>query len=649
MKKINDSNGVSVIIGALMLILIVVALSAGFFAFAAQQQEATQELQLFLKEKETESLDITKMQVTYNNLFKPVNVSVWVSANWSGNILDQSAISEIRLNGYLKKNDGENTGYSQNFTDKESKSIKKKQTEMYQFDILNYDPAYQQIFWETSEIGDAITVTIRTEEYGNIFEKTFYSPTPIIEINEDIDKNVISFDASQSYIRGKSYIDQYNWIIIKQDETVNTDEYLFNITRDYTKKPQHNDSKVYKTINETGDPSKYIIFADEDNDEQFNMSKGKDIILCNNNSADDSVVYNEPQFNTSSSSSENLYYAGDEEKGFIYYKSEDTNFEGEKIQFTTFEAVDIIWVLLEIKDTNGLINHLSEEFIYQSNSIKTSLEDIEIINVEPQYDAENNYIINIAEIETKNNAGFQTNIEYVKINGNNWNVTEELVIDDYTTKILTNNSWNIQIPNQHPIIIKVHTTLNNDFQQIFYPPTANFVIYFETIQTGQNDWSNVPFLDATSTDQFGDSFITNWDWNITWNETNEFYYIDFNTSGDFDDSDDIFSDEIFEGNYKFAVNITQGNFTYLDINNNSIYDNKTEFCLNLSNPINESNVTSVSSYPILPGENITQHFQLYSGRKIQSDILETPGLYDVTLVVTNNFNLKSKKTITYSP
>jgi hypothetical protein len=310
-----------------------------------------------------------------------------------------------------------------------------------------------------------------------------------------------------------------------------------------------------------------------------------------------------------------------------------------------FERHDVIWnITLKVKNNYGMLGILNITHVQDFRELMTSIEDIEFIGISPTYD-DTFSNVNVVNITIRSNSKYDSNITHIWVN----NELHENIVNISGYGFNYSNFSVIDIPLEKPITVKIKTALGNTFEKTFYPPTANFMINFESAKDKDGNITNIPYLDASSSDQVGDAYITKWEWNLT--EIISYnYYIDMDDSRTFDyEADIIFEDSFYSGNYSYGVNISQGNFTYIDLNGNSKYDNDTDdFKLNFSQDIDKGNITADFSYRILE-ENIviTNFINDYFGRIVRADILDSDESFMISVIITNNYGLKAKKTISY--
>jgi len=209
-KRIDCEEGISVIIGTLMLILITVTAAAGLAIMVSELQKDEMARQSHQAAVKNEELQIRQIQPAYN-------ATTGYLENLTLSILNlNTAGSRVQLIGM---NNGSQDFYPANFT---SGQVFYNNTNA-RLDI----PAAKEsvIILNTSENftytplirdGDPLRIWVITSNY-NIFEATFKAPSAGMTFrieNEDIgaaDRDVIMFDGSLSIDDGS--IREWNWFI----------------------------------------------------------------------------------------------------------------------------------------------------------------------------------------------------------------------------------------------------------------------------------------------------------------------------------------------------------------------------------------------------------------------------------------------------
>ncbi|MDK2917215.1 MAG: hypothetical protein PWR16_821 [Methanoculleus sp.] len=221
----ENEDGVSVIVGTLMLILITVTAAAGLAIMISEFQKEDMERQSHIRSVEHENLSLTHIDLTNNKTFwnNWSNGTITDSGNWSTldltilNLnIDDSYVTAISVNGRYAKN------YTYN--DVEYSPTKRlliparKSRENVQ---INFTSSFEEPFFVGT--GEALDVRVMTSLY-NTFERTFEQPTPIVHFTirtEDlgfVDRDLLVLDGSDSFDDGA--VTAWNWAIDDGSKTV---------------------------------------------------------------------------------------------------------------------------------------------------------------------------------------------------------------------------------------------------------------------------------------------------------------------------------------------------------------------------------------------------------------------------------------------
>ncbi len=309
--------------------------------------------------------------------------------------------------------------------------------------------------------------------------------------------------------------------------------------------------------------------------------------------------------------------------------------------FVDYEGVEdylksfIKWnVTLKVTDDFGMIGidnftHIQD---FKPMMAEEEFDSLEIDNFTPEYNDTSGKVKNIT-FSIKNNYNFDSHITRLIVNNTNYTsdvTVVPLLIYSYKPSTQQKISLSPEIPDDTPISVKFKTKLGNTIEETFYPPTPNFIVNF--------DYQNIPYLDASSSDQVGDAYLTNWKWNVSK------YYVDKMPNGEYDSSGDLnFTwniDEYRNGRFMFAEDNNSKKFTFLD-------DSITNYCYDMGEKI----VQNISSGTIYHSNsnayNVSIYTESFTGRKTRADILGPDGIFDITLTLTNNYGLKSRKLISF--
>lgn len=251
----NNFRGVSNVIGALMLTLIVVGAATSFAIFVSQRQEMQQDAELSKVQKELENIDILNIEPSYNTSglyalnFSIVNVNkdaVRVSGIWINKhsyYHRENNFTLIRGDGCMQNwsfdETGQLRGWSENCssrwkdltkielafddTDGEVNNTVRLDLESYETVTFAFNDTEKQFYNFDVKQNEPITIKIYTSR-GNVFEKTFYPPSSVIRLITDTEedppgtfKDFVILDGSLSDHPGdNAYIQDWEWDIIPQ-------------------------------------------------------------------------------------------------------------------------------------------------------------------------------------------------------------------------------------------------------------------------------------------------------------------------------------------------------------------------------------------------------------------------------------------------
>jgi flagellin-like protein len=233
----NNSRGISNVIGALMLTLIVVGAATSFALFVSQRQEMQQKAEFAKVQRELENIDILNIEPNYNTTseleklnFSIVNVnkdSVRVTGIWVNKYPyynKNENITIIRGNGCKQNWSFDDTnqliGLSQNcdngdwieLADIYNRPVR-LDMDSYETITFSFDDITNQITFFEALQNEPLIIKIYTSR-GNIFEKTFYPPSAIIKIiTESLPGGTSHYilDGSASDHPGDGYIIKWEW------------------------------------------------------------------------------------------------------------------------------------------------------------------------------------------------------------------------------------------------------------------------------------------------------------------------------------------------------------------------------------------------------------------------------------------------------
>ncbi|WOX56593.1 MULTISPECIES: archaellin/type IV pilin N-terminal domain-containing protein [unclassified Methanoculleus] len=221
----ENEEGVSVIVGTLLLILITVTAAVGLAIMISEFQKEDMERQSHIRSVENENLSLPYIDPTNNKTFwKDYNTTMDYSGNWSTlnltiqnmNIVD-SYVTAISVNGrYVKNYTYNETPYDLN----QSKRLlipARKSREVQ----VNFTSNFDEPFFVGT--GEALNIRVMTSLY-NTFERTFQQPTPVVHLAIEtenlgfVDRDLLVLDGSDSFDDGA--ITKWNWTIEDGSRTV---------------------------------------------------------------------------------------------------------------------------------------------------------------------------------------------------------------------------------------------------------------------------------------------------------------------------------------------------------------------------------------------------------------------------------------------
>lgn len=231
----ENEDGVSVIVGTLMLILITVIAAVSVAIMISEFQKEDMERQSHIRSVEHENLSLSYVDLTNNETFwKEWSQSEWGggeianSGNWSTlnltilnlNIAD-SYVTAISVNDRYVKNCTDEKGETYNLSPSKRLLIPARKSREVQ---INFTSSFAEPFFVGT--GEALNVRVMTSLY-NTFERTFQQPTPVVHLaveTEDlgfVDRDLLVLDGSSSFDDGA--VTAWNWTIDDGSKTVSED------------------------------------------------------------------------------------------------------------------------------------------------------------------------------------------------------------------------------------------------------------------------------------------------------------------------------------------------------------------------------------------------------------------------------------------
>jgi hypothetical protein len=217
MKKLaSDHTAISEIVGALMLILIVVIAASSLAVFVSQQQKILQDNQLIKTQKQGESLLVSSISIDSNST-KITSLNLTISSQDQGG----SEIDRISINNHVLRE------FNITRTDEKGNVEYVPLNSTLKFVItpqqtVNLNVSMSDFFDRGTDLrtDDSIIVKLFTA-YSNEFDKAFYAPSAIININTESQWNgtarnytpFLILDGSESDQPGDTTIVKWNWTL----------------------------------------------------------------------------------------------------------------------------------------------------------------------------------------------------------------------------------------------------------------------------------------------------------------------------------------------------------------------------------------------------------------------------------------------------
>lgn len=213
MKRfIRDQRGVSVVVGALLLTLIVVTAAASFSLFVNQQQKERQEQEQYEFRKEQETLDVLTVHPVKNDsasTWQYLNITIASLHTHTSDILSVNVNDRAVQQGTIWWQNGTDTAWVHN------RSIDMDAREQITIEVNLTGGMLNPLSIPTSGY---IKIDLFTG-YGNTFSRSFLPPTAIAAIaaeslwnGTDYEDTVI-LDGARSEQPGEGYLLSWNWTI----------------------------------------------------------------------------------------------------------------------------------------------------------------------------------------------------------------------------------------------------------------------------------------------------------------------------------------------------------------------------------------------------------------------------------------------------
>ena len=224
-RRISDrrSEGVSEVIGALMLTLIVVASLSAFFLFISDQQDEYQKIEDHKNKVKNEGLVLSDIQ-PYENGGSWTRITILISSEWT----ELSSISSLRINdNEVKKVWTYDSSTPPNPVDPitfDDPILLEGREDLSILLILDQSSDFYDGSAHTISLDSYIKIEFRTT-YGNTYSKTFVPPTPVFKVTTDSYwdstpptpqwRQMTTLDATGSIHPGEDeYIISWTWSVI---------------------------------------------------------------------------------------------------------------------------------------------------------------------------------------------------------------------------------------------------------------------------------------------------------------------------------------------------------------------------------------------------------------------------------------------------
>jgi flagellin-like protein len=218
-----DGSGVSEIVGALMLTLIVVVAAASFALFVSERQQEIQNQQMLELKRSQENLQVLSVSPTFNS-----TGGVWLELNFTVASVhnEKSRLTRMEVNGEVVKM-FELQRY--NRTSGAIDIIQMDYNDRFYIEPLE---TVNVVLNTTSDFfspnvhiltADSVNLGLYTE-YLNEFSKAFIPPTAVAKVITEVQWNGTAYapfmilDASPSTFYGSAYATSWSWTILGDDD-----------------------------------------------------------------------------------------------------------------------------------------------------------------------------------------------------------------------------------------------------------------------------------------------------------------------------------------------------------------------------------------------------------------------------------------------
>jgi hypothetical protein len=230
----KNTEGISVIIGALMLTVIVVSAAASFAIFSAQKQEELQKQEFSKLLRDSEQIQINRIEVEYSTTsYNLSNCTFFLTSQHqrdtkiNGVTLNEMVLKRFHIDRQGTERETWNFSrgaYRKEHSDPElHEPLQISPMERIQITIENIDESFDDWFFKLKDIDNIssntpIQFSVQTS-LTNVFEKTFLPPIPNIEIRQE--ENSIILDGSRSFCEDEATIIEWKWNLTNQNPTPN--------------------------------------------------------------------------------------------------------------------------------------------------------------------------------------------------------------------------------------------------------------------------------------------------------------------------------------------------------------------------------------------------------------------------------------------
>ncbi len=212
----DDKRGLSEIVGALMLTLIVVVAAGSFAVFINQKQQSAQQQQLYDQQKQQEALEITGLNPrSSSGYFDQLNFSVASNHNL------RSIVAKLMVNNYTVRNFNASIFGHAPISYSYLSNISIEPHEQLNIMITPNDLFGNNVKFKSS---DYVELAISTD-YQNTFSRAFMPPSAVIKLSTESQWNAsanhntgnytdyLILDGSGSAAQSGSFLVSYQWTI----------------------------------------------------------------------------------------------------------------------------------------------------------------------------------------------------------------------------------------------------------------------------------------------------------------------------------------------------------------------------------------------------------------------------------------------------